>query len=275
VDVNEIDLTASIPAVSTSTSVICLRRTWKGPEKKRYFISTVEELIDTFGRPNSDSYIDMMSAMGYLKWGNKLWATRVMPIDATFGGVYGSLGTSASPAVTFTAFTGSDQVGNEGETGYAAAVDGNALKMLNLDYEDPDLFHDEGIFVDTLPTSGADIAIIANSRGAWGNYVKVAIIDKGTYDTVTLSGGSTWEEYWAAGGTLTETLWNDVDKIDLPVPTRKEFIVLVQAADQNTIRKTRSLPSLPPSTPNRRTSGVVCCRFDTTQSTGLQYRAEE
>jgi hypothetical protein len=51
VDVNEIDLTTTIPAVATSIGVLILRDTWKGPELKTQLVNDIDELIDTFGRP--------------------------------------------------------------------------------------------------------------------------------------------------------------------------------------------------------------------------------
>jgi len=219
VDVNEIDLTTTIPAVSTSTAALVLRRTWKGPEMKRQLITNIDDLLTVFGEPDAHCYKDMMAAMGYLKYGNKLWCTRAMPSSARFSGIYGSLGTSASNAIDLTAYTS-----------------GNAFVMSNLDSDDPDQFHDESPF-STLPTSGSDISIIASSRGVWGDYTKVAIIDKGTYSVVTSASGGTYNQYVAAGGVLTETLWNDVENTDFPIETQREFLVIVKAANQDQINK--------------------------------------
>lgn len=219
VDVNEIDLTTTIPAVSTSIAAIALRKTWKGPELKRQLATTLEELLDAFGEPNTNSYRDLLAAIGYLKYGNKLWCTRVMPSTSTFAGVYSSVGTSGSPAVVPIAYT-----------------TGNAFVMSDLDADDPDVFYEENPF-STLPTSGNDISIIANSRGTWGNYTKVAIIDYDTYAKVTTTGGGTYAAYLVASGTLGETLWGDVERLDYPIESRREFIILVRSASQDQILK--------------------------------------
>jgi hypothetical protein len=87
VDVNEIDLTTTIPAVATSIGVIALRDTYKGAEKKQTFVTDESDLIRAFGEPDDGSYEDVLSALGFLKYGNKLYATRVMPGDATFAGI--------------------------------------------------------------------------------------------------------------------------------------------------------------------------------------------
>jgi hypothetical protein len=219
VDVNEIDLTTTIPAVSTSTAVIVLRKTWKGPELKKQLITTLEELLYVFGEPNSNNYKDMMAAIGYLKYGNKLWCTRAMPATSRFAGTYGSVGTSATNTVNLTPYTA-----------------GNSFIMSDLASDDPDEFHDDNAFA-SLPTSGQDISIIANSRGTWGNYTKVAIVDRATYATVTSASGGTFTQYGNAGGTLNESLWGDVTNTDYPIESQREFIVIVQAAEQDNINK--------------------------------------
>ncbi len=84
VDVNEIDLSTTIPAVATSIGVIVLRNTFKGPENKQILVTDETDLTRVFGEPTDTSYEDIMSATGFLKFGNKLYCTRVMPDDARF-----------------------------------------------------------------------------------------------------------------------------------------------------------------------------------------------
>jgi len=67
VDVQEIDLSTTIPAVATSIGVIVLRNTYKGPEMKKTLVTTEEELISKFGKPTKHSYTDILAAAGYLK----------------------------------------------------------------------------------------------------------------------------------------------------------------------------------------------------------------
>ena len=122
VDVNEIDLSTTIPAVATSIAVSVLRDTYKGPELKRQLITTVDELIDIFGEPETRSYVDILTATGYLKYGNKLYCTRCMPDDSTFSGMY----TSAASATSGSAYTTA-----------------NAYILGDFDSQDPDEFADE------------------------------------------------------------------------------------------------------------------------------------
>jgi hypothetical protein len=221
VDVNEIDLTTTIEGVSTSIAVIALRKTWKGPELKTQLITNLEELIDTFGRPNSYSYTDLYSSIGYLKYGNKLYCTRVMPSTATFAGIYGNCGDQSNSTATFDNYS-----------------TGEAFTLSDFDDQDPDKFHDEIFQFQSLPTSGSDISIIACSRGSWGNYTKVAIIDYNTYNIALSAAGGSYTNYVNSGGILSQDIWENLDKVDYPIETVREFIVMVLSADQEDISKT-------------------------------------
>jgi hypothetical protein len=108
VDVNEIDLTTTIPAVATSIGVLILRDTWKGPELKTQLVNDIDELIETFGRPEEaflqqqanfsakrgQSYEDILAGAGFLQFGTNLYCTRVLAPSATFSGAYGTLSTA-------------------------------------------------------------------------------------------------------------------------------------------------------------------------------------
>jgi len=205
VDVKEIDLSTTIPAVATSIGVAVLRDTYKGPELKTQLISTVDELIEIFGKPETRSYKDILSATGFLKYGNKLYCTRCMPDGATFGGLY----SDAASGATSTAYTS-----------------GNAYVLSDFDSEDPDDFHEEMSF-GTAPETGTDIAFIAKSRGEWGNNIKVAWmgIDKST-EVRNNSGGTN------VTGLSTE-LWEDAVASDIPLEDNTDLIIFVKVKDQD------------------------------------------
>ncbi|MFW5928023.1 MAG: hypothetical protein ACOCSL_02385 [Thermoplasmatota archaeon] len=99
VNVQEIDLSTTVPAVATSVAAIVLRNTYKGPEMERQYITSENQLVRIFGKPRkrvydhsgsytnvSDNFEDMFSAIGYLREGESLYCTRVMPPSATFAG---------------------------------------------------------------------------------------------------------------------------------------------------------------------------------------------
>lgn len=217
VDVNEIDLTTTIPAVATSIGVSVLRNTWKGPELKRQLVNTIDELTEIFGTPEDNSFEDIMSAAGFLQFGNNLYCTRVLAPSATFAGAYG------------TVLSGSE---------WDQSVDGgvytalNAFQLSDFASEDPDEFAEEDLpFNPGRPEAGSQMSFIANSRGEWGNYVQVAIIGRDTYNGIR-QGTS------AATLGLSATLYDDVnDQVDLAFDDDKEFIIVVKAAQQDDINK--------------------------------------
>lgn len=215
VDVNEIDLSTTIPAVATSIAVAVIRDPFKGPELKRQLITTIDELIETFGEPTSGSYKDILSATGYLKYGNKLYATAVFGPNATFAGCHGVFA-SAGDLDSYT--TGAS----------------GAYKLSDFDSQDPDQFGDESLVFDANREDyGSDIAFIASTRGKWGNYVKVAIIGKNLYNDVR-KGSKTYTQL-----SISSELYDDIDSVDVAFPsdTDTEFVVIVKVAKQDQITK--------------------------------------
>lgn len=212
VDINEIDLTTTITAVATSIGAIVLRNTWKGPEKKQTLVTSVDELIETFGKPTLTVYEDVLSATGFLKYGSVLYCTRVMPSGATFSGVYGT------PADTGTM------------TAYTTAA-GDAYMLSDLASEDPDEFGDETIVFDAARAdTGETLSVIAKSRGTWGNYTKVAIIGRDTFNSVRAG----TDTYTTIG--ISSDLYDDISgSADVLFDNDYQFLVMVRAANQTQI----------------------------------------
>lgn len=212
VDINEVDLTTTIPAVATSVAVSVIRDPYKGPEKKRQLITTVDELIETFGEPTSGSYKDILAAAGYLKYGNSLYATAVFAPSATFAGAHG-------------VFASAGEV-----DAYTTAASG-AYILSDFASEDPDDFGDESVvFGANREDFGSDISFIAKSRGKSGNYIKVAIIGKNAYNLIRRDGTPT---------SMESALKTDVGNVDVSFDrsTDTEFLVVVAVADQDQITK--------------------------------------
>jgi len=194
VDVNEIDLSITIPAVATSIGVIILRETYRGPELKKSLLTSEDDLIMMFGEPTdkSDCYKDMLSASGFLKYGNKLYATRVMPEDATFAGT---------------------KIASGGMVGFESFDSPYVLS--DFASEDPDEFDKDVIVDDSNP-----LWIIASSRGEWGNNIRVSILDKTSQTQMASGGNDTWETY---------PLFTSLDE---PLQDNSSFIIVVEEKEQ-------------------------------------------
>lgn len=228
VKVREIDLSTTIPAVASSIAAITLRNTFKGPELKPQLITTEGELTEFFGEPTDEGYGDWFSAAGYLKYGNKLYATRAVASTGTFA----QLSVSGAAGL----ITGTFSItGGTGTTG---------ITLTDLSQEDPDNFGE-----DAIPTTGASMFIMASSRGEWGNDVRVAFLDRATQYNLGLNSGMSGYitgtdsgPYKAFKGIDSRIDYNVASYVTgnmnasgtqpLPTGTSRDFIVLVQAKDQ-------------------------------------------
>ena len=77
VNVSEIDLTTIIPAVSTTTGAFAGHLRW-GPVGVRVLTDSEDTLVNNFGSPNGNTYIDFFTAANFLSYGNALYVARVV-----------------------------------------------------------------------------------------------------------------------------------------------------------------------------------------------------
>lgn len=224
VDINEIDLTTTIPAVATSIGVTILRDSWKGPELKVQLVNDIDELIEKFGRPeeadtvnnlHGQSYEDILSAAGFLTFGTNLYCTRALAPSATFAGAYGTIVAPSAGGPMFTAYTTA-----------------NGYQLSDLDSQDPDEFGNESVTFDAgRPENGSEMAFIAASRGEWGNYVQIALVGRNTYNGVRQ--GTT-----AASLGISATLYDDLDdQVDAAFDDDREFLIIVRRAKQENVNR--------------------------------------
>lgn len=218
VAVNEYDATTTIPAVATSIAVCILRDTYKGPELKTQYISSINDLITTFGKPTSGAscYQDILSATGYLKYGSMLYATRALGPSATFA--------SANIDVTDSDATG------------AAAT---PLTLAQMTTATQDGGGDVDDF-DTVSAVGYFMKIVPISRGEWGNNIRVAVCGKDTYKTY-----SDWVDSDGPDAD-TNSIWTTsaaIGSIDSPLEDDHSFLLVVQAVDQGLSATIPSAPS--------------------------------
>ena len=75
VNVTEKDLTNIVPAVSTSSGGIVITAE-KGPIDEITTVSSEQELVDIFGKPNSSNFEEFFTAANFLGYGNNLKVVR-------------------------------------------------------------------------------------------------------------------------------------------------------------------------------------------------------
>ena len=218
VDINEVDLSTTIPAVASSIAVLAIRDPYKGPELKKQLITTIEELITTFGEPTSGSYKDILAATGYLKYGNKLYCSAVFAPSASFAGAHGYWNTDAQGVVS-----GGDW------NPYSTAISG-AYILSDFLSEDPDEFGEESsVFSANREDFSSDIAFIAKTRGQWGNLIRICMFGSEVYSDVR-KGQKT-----AGQIGISEEMYNDIDDVDISFDstTTTEFGIIIKTADQD------------------------------------------
>jgi len=87
VNVSEIDLTTVVPAVSTTTGALAGHFKW-GPVDQRVLVSTEDNLVTVFNKPNANTADDFFTAANFLAYGNSLFVSRAVTSanNATTGG---------------------------------------------------------------------------------------------------------------------------------------------------------------------------------------------
>lgn len=87
VNVSEIDLTTSVPAVSTTEGAIAGVFNW-GPIDQKILITSENELVNRFGKPTSHNAETFFTAANFLSYGNQLYVTRTANVTVSVAGNY-------------------------------------------------------------------------------------------------------------------------------------------------------------------------------------------
>ena len=87
--VQEKDLSRIVPAVSTSIGAVA-GEFRKGPVDEIVSISSEQELVNTFGKPDSSNFEDFFSASAFLSYSNALRVVRVSNTGLTNATASGS-----------------------------------------------------------------------------------------------------------------------------------------------------------------------------------------
>jgi phage tail sheath protein FI len=143
VNVSEIDLTTTVPGVSSTVGAFAGVFNW-GPVGERVLIDSENKLVDTFARPTSFNPETFLTAANFLSYGNALFVVRAA--DATATGANAAL----------------NAVANTGTVNAAATVVNN-----REDYESKTSF-------------AANAAYIAKYPGAIGNSLRISVCDSAT-----------------------------------------------------------------------------------------------
>jgi phage tail sheath protein FI len=117
VNVSEIDATTVVPAVSTSTGAIAGHFQW-GPIDVTRQIASEDELVQIYGKPDSNTFLTFFTAANFLSYSNSLYVSRA---DS------GNINTAIALNVAANVYTGNVKVRNEDHyfNTYTALADAN------------------------------------------------------------------------------------------------------------------------------------------------------
>ena len=154
VNVTEIDLSTVVPAVSTTEGVIVGTFT-QGQVEQTTLITSEEDLVARFGKPNSNNYETFFTASNFLSYGNKLYVTRVTAADAV------TASASGNTTILIETRTESEALSGQGEfVAQSAGTWGNNLKI-SVCFDSADF--SEAITLTTGISTGATTIQAANS----------------------------------------------------------------------------------------------------------------
>ena len=131
VNVTEKDLTNIIPAVSTTSGGIVITAE-KGPIDEITTVSSEQELVDTFGKPNANNFEEFFCAANFLGYGNNLKVVRPITgmVNAVSTGTAVLIKNTADYLNTYYSATGAGQVTNIGPfAAREAGTLGNNIKV--------------------------------------------------------------------------------------------------------------------------------------------------
>ena len=94
--VKEVDLTGGVPNVQTSTGAYAGKFMW-GPADQTTLVANEEELVETFGAPNTAHSINFHDAAYFLRYSNTLQVVRIA--DSSAGNAVATSGQTSSYAV--------------------------------------------------------------------------------------------------------------------------------------------------------------------------------
>ncbi len=175
INISEQDLTTVVPNVATTIGACAGGFQW-GPVLERTQISTENDLVDVFGKPNADTYKWFWTAANYLAYANNLWVVRNVGAaaknavvgDSTVGTAVAINNKEAYDQITFT-----DQLFVAKYPG----VLGNSLKVTSIDangWADATVNADFISNFDRAPGTSTDVG---NAGGA-SDEMHVIVIDE-------------------------------------------------------------------------------------------------
>ena len=128
VNVSEVDLTAIVPSVSTSTGAFSGEFSW-GPTREVITITSESQLVSRFGEPNSSNYESWFSAANFLSYGGNLRVVRAANTTSTVNASANGAGILIENELDYLANHSTANTSNGPFTARYAGATGNTLRV--------------------------------------------------------------------------------------------------------------------------------------------------
>jgi phage tail sheath protein FI len=162
--VQERDLTRIIPAVSTAIGAIAISAN-KGPLDEIVSISSEQELVDTFGKPDSTNFEYFFSAANFLQYSNSLRVVRATQTNAVNASTSGTGVLIKNTDDWTNNYASGGQAGNATFVAREAGTDGNNLQVSTC--PNAAAYEQEGATtVNDATTAVGDTVVVATSGAA-------------------------------------------------------------------------------------------------------------
>lgn len=166
VDVNEIDMTNVIPAVSTSIGGYAGPFRW-GPVDQIVTVSSEKDLVSVYGKPDAVYAKSFFTAASFLKYGNALKVSRAYhsAMFNAIAGVVGAATAAANPALVKSIDSLPSTITDANFIAKYPGELGNSLSVIIVTPTNTDGFYDK--LFDFTPTNDEIHLVVIDTNGAF------------------------------------------------------------------------------------------------------------
>ena len=174
VNVSEIDLTTVVPSVSTTAGAFVGQFQW-GPASKRRLITSENDLVAVFGKPNGNTATSFFSAANFLSYGNNLQVVRAANGSSYNATSNNTVDVSIPSEDVYDASYIIDTTGVSFASRYPGAL-GNSIKVAVATANDNLAF--ASWTFKSLVNGAPGTSAYATSRGGANDQIHVVVVDE-------------------------------------------------------------------------------------------------
>lgn len=174
VNVSEIDLTTVVPSVSTTAGAFVGQFQW-GPASQRRLITSENDLVAVFGKPNGNTATSFFSAANFLAYGNNLQVVRAVNSSSYNATSNNTVDYSIANEDVYDTSRITDTEGVSFASRYPGAL-GNSIKVAVATANDNLAFASWAF--KSLVNGAPGTSAYATSRGGANDQIHVVVVDE-------------------------------------------------------------------------------------------------